>query len=78
MRVRYADMGVTEAQLDRRAFAQRLGADPQTVTRGVREGRYPQPDGHLGGRPWWWESTVAAFEPPKAGRPRQTTAEETR
>lgn len=61
-------------QLDRPAFAAYLGVDPDSVSRGVRQGRYPAPDGHLSGRPWWWESTVAAFEPPKPGRPRRTGA----
>jgi hypothetical protein len=64
-------------QLDRRAFAERAGVAPDSVTRGVRLGTYPQPDGVLGGRPWWWESTVDDWEPPKSGRPAGRGADET-
>lgn len=61
---------MTGRQLDRQAFAAKAGVDPDSISRGVRLGTYPAPDGHLGGRPWWWESTVDAWEPPRAGRPR--------
>jgi hypothetical protein len=66
-----------DRQLDRQAFAELAGVDPDSVTRGVRRGTYPQPDGILGGRPWWWESTVDAWVPPRSGRPAGSGAQET-
>lgn len=64
-------MADTDEQLDRKAVAALIGVDPDSVTRGVRMGTYPEPDGHLGGRPWWWKSTLTGFEPPRPGRPRR-------
>jgi hypothetical protein len=59
-------------QLDTRGVAAHLGLKPKTITRynaaDFRE-RYgfPEPDGHLGGRPWWWDTTIDAWERPGRG-----------
>jgi hypothetical protein len=69
------------AQLDRDAVAARYGIRPSTVTRYMHPDRarykFPPPDGRIGGHPWWYETTLDAFDkirPGKgagAGRPRK-------
>ena len=72
----------TPVQLDTNAAAARLGWKPKTVTRYSAKDRrerygFPEPDGHIGGRPWWWDTTIDAYKahrPGKgagAGRPRK-------
>jgi hypothetical protein len=81
----------TPAIMDRHAFATLIGVAPETVSRKVSESRqrtaaglplrakdYPLPDGHIGGSPWWYRETVAAWRKARpgkgagAGRPRKS------
>lgn len=47
------------------AVADRLGVDRQEAIRYWRSNRdrtdFPDPDGHIGGQPWWWSTTVEAW-----------------
>jgi len=69
-------------QLDTKGAAKLLGVSPETVTRyrsADRAARYgfPEPDGHIGGRPWWWSTKIEAWRESRpgmgagAGRPRK-------
>jgi predicted DNA-binding transcriptional regulator AlpA len=68
---------MTDRQLDRASVAAILGVDPATITRYVNRGDMPEPDGHLARSPWWWSSTIDAWQPTRpgkgagAGRPRK-------
>lgn len=52
------------AMLDRAALAARLGITPASVTRAVNRGSLPPPDGHVGDSPWWWSTTIDAWQRP--------------
>lgn len=55
--------------------AAHLGLSPATVRAYRRDGRWPEPDGHMGQSGWWWQSTIdewQAARPGKGGRPRKT------
>ncbi len=70
-------------QLDTKGVAELLGVSPTTVTRYRAADRakygFPEPDGHIGGRPWWWSTAIEKWEKSRpgmgagAGRPRKTT-----
>ena len=74
-------------QLDTKAVAELLGVTPETINRyrvGDRAAKYgfPEPDGRIGGRPWWWSTTIEKWRKNRpgqgagAGRPRKKPAEE--
>jgi hypothetical protein len=54
--------------LDRAAVAARLGIDPDSVTRYVHRKQMPAPDGRAGQSPWWYETTIAEWEPTRPGQ----------
>jgi hypothetical protein len=54
--------------LDRDSLAARLGIDPGSVTRYVHRGDGPEPDGHIGSSPWWYEKTVSEWLANRPGR----------
>lgn len=62
---------VNDRELTTPQVAQKLGIKPRTWTgyksRPPKGNPVPEPDGHYGpATPWWWESTIDAWE---AGRP---------
>lgn len=72
-------------QLDKQAVADRLGVSRETITKYVTPERiarygFPEPDGRIGGSPWWWSTSIDAWQanrPGKgagAGRPRKDAA----
>lgn len=74
---------MARTQLDTSAVADLLGVSPETVTRYQSADRarygFPEPDGRIGGRPWWWSTTITKWQrtrPGKgagAGRPSKST-----
>lgn len=65
---------MTVTQLDRAAVAARYGIKPASVTREVKRGSLPPPDGRIGGSPWWWSSTLEEWtRPGRTGRPKKET-----
>lgn len=54
--------------VDRPALAERLGIDVESITRYISRGDAPKPDGMMGGRPWWFEATVAVWIAQRPGR----------
>jgi hypothetical protein len=63
------------AQLDTAGVAQMVGIAPVTVRQHRRLGTMPAPDGFLGNRAWWWESTITAWKQTRRGRGRPPFAE---
>ena len=62
----------TTQQLDRAAVAARYGIQPASVTREVKRGSLPPPDGRLCRSPWWWSSTLDEWKRPgRTGRPKK-------
>jgi hypothetical protein len=61
-----------DRQLDVAGVAELVGVEPTTIRAHRRLGRMPAADGILGGRVWWWESTIRAWmrDRPGPGRPR--------
>lgn len=65
---------MTPTQLDRAAVAARYGIKPATVTREVKRGSLPPPDGYTARSPWWWSSTLDTWQRPgRTGRPKKET-----
>jgi predicted DNA-binding transcriptional regulator AlpA len=63
----------TPRQLDRAAVAALLGVKPATITQMRAAGRnFPEPDGVIGKSPWWWESTITAWQKTRPGRGART------
>ena len=44
-----------------REIAAYCGVEPLTVHQWRQRGRFPAPEGHVSGTPWWWRSTVEAW-----------------
>lgn len=59
-------------QLDTAAVAELLGVSPSTVTRYQQADRarygFPEPDGRIGGRPWWWSTTITTWQKDRPGQ----------
>lgn len=62
--------------VDRPMLAEKLGIDVESVTRYINRGGAPQPDGHMGGRPWWFEATVTEWIKQRPGRGRWASTRE--
>jgi hypothetical protein len=48
----------TDRRLFKNDYAVREGVSTRTLERGVKDGRYAQPDDFINGKPCWWLSTV--------------------
>ncbi len=63
---------LTATQMDTAAVALHLGVSRDTVTRYQQPDRaqygFPEPDGRIGGRPWWWSTTIEAWEAQRPGK----------
>jgi hypothetical protein len=60
-------------QLDTKGAASALGWKPETVTRYNQPDRrerygFPEPDGYVSGRPWWWDTTIRQFKKSMRGK----------
>jgi hypothetical protein len=47
--------------------ARHLGIQPATWRGYYRDGRTPEPDGWIGGKPWWLAQTIDSWERPGQG-----------
>jgi len=54
-------MSPKDRPLDVSEVARMLDVDRTTVWTHLRRGSMPACDGVMGGRPWWWESTIQAW-----------------
>jgi len=44
-----------------------LSVKPSTVRAYLARGYAPEPDGRLGGKPWWWSETIHEWKRPGRG-----------
>ena len=61
-------METPDRQLTVQDVASHLGLALDTVRNYRKQGRLPSPDGTLGNRPWWWQSTIDQWQATRPGR----------
>lgn len=66
-----------EPQYGNKGAAERLGIKKNPTWYSYqRNGSAPEPDGYLDGTPWWWESTLDAWQAARPGPGNWTRGEE--
>lgn len=59
---------MTQQQWTYADVAAHLGVTVQTLYAYKRDGRLPEPDGHLGQVPWWRPGTIRRWQAQRPGR----------
>lgn len=59
---------MTVDQLDTAGVAAHLGLSVRTIQTYRDRGSLPTEDGRLGASPWWWQSTIDAWQVARPGR----------